>query len=230
MAYRGIFFDIGWTLMRPRRSWFLTDLFFEMTEGKELDPSVLQTALDASIPILNQHHRMDTYQEEEAQFQRFYQALLANLPSLCLESQAAAMLAHDKVYNYSNYIFFEDALPVLATLSSEYRLGIISDTWPSATGFLKDVGLYPLFDSITFSCNLGVFKPDPKLYQHALNSMDLPASSTLFVDDNPACLAGAEKAGILPVQICCNPDAPPPEYSLHISSLSQLPKLLSQLS
>jgi ribonuclease HI len=31
-----------------------------------------------------------------------------------------------------NYVFYEDSKPVLERLKGTYRLGVISDTWPSA--------------------------------------------------------------------------------------------------
>lgn len=42
----------------------------------------------------------------------------------------------------------------------------------------------------------GVLKPDPKAYAVALDTMGLSAAEVLFVDDQPANLAGAEAAGL----------------------------------
>ena len=44
-------------------------------------------------------------------------------------------LATDLVYNSDKYVFFDDALKVIPTLKSKYKLAIVSDAWPS----LKDV-------------------------------------------------------------------------------------------
>lgn len=111
MTYRGIFFDIGWALMYPRKSWFLTDLFYQLVSPDKLASTDISTALQTSMPVLTKRHRMDTLDQEEKQFQQFYRTFLSNVPTLGLDNHAADILAHDKVYNYENYIFFEDVLP-----------------------------------------------------------------------------------------------------------------------
>lgn len=227
MGYQGIFFDIGWTLMRPRRSWFFSDIFYAL--AAPVSEEQLERAATAAMPILDHNHRMDTRLEEEQQFEKFYQAIQRQLPELSLSAEAVHLIAHDKVYNYQNYIFFDDVRPVLERLKHTYRLGIISDTWPSAEYFLKENGLYELFDSITFSCQLGVFKPDQQMYQHALQSMALPAEQTIFVDDSLSCLRGAMEAGITPIQMCAKPNCATAPDILAVGSMTELEQLLKDL-
>lgn len=69
MGFRGIFFDIGWTLMKPRRSWFFSELFFARTAP--VSDAQLNEAADAAMPILEHDHRMDSLQQEESQFLSF---------------------------------------------------------------------------------------------------------------------------------------------------------------
>lgn len=225
MAYQGIFFDLGWTLMKPRRSWFLTDLFYELFPNIAKAPA-LDAAFVSCLPILHDNHKIDTLDQEEAQFLRFYQAVFEKLSFSAPDDTAIRYLAHDKVYNFKNYIFFEDALPVLTRLKQHYKLGVISDTWPSAVCFLKDAGLYELFDSFTFSYQFGVFKPEPILYQHALLEINLPPAQTIFVDDNPKCLEGARQQGILPIQILNNPNAQPAPQMWQVKNLTALESIL----
>lgn len=228
MKFQGIFFDIGWTLMKPRRDWFLSDFLYDMLPP-HIQEEALEQAFQSAMYILNENHKMETLEQEEDRFFLFYQAVFAQLPQLGLNDTAARAVAHDKVYNYRNYRFFEDALPVLTRLKQQFRLGVISDTWPSATNFLKDAGLYDLFDSITFSCQLGVFKPDAALYRHVLSGLGLPPEQTIFVDDCPECLAGAAALGILPIQILNKPNLQPGPKFLHANSLTELETLILRL-
>ena len=224
MGFRGIFFDIGWTLMKPRRSWFFSDLFFARTAP--VSDAQLNEAADAAMPILEHDHRMDSLQQEESQFLSFYRAIQRQLPALALDDESVKMIAHDKVYNNQNYIFFDDVKPVLERLRAEYRLGIISDTWPSAERFLKENKIYDLFDSMTFSYQLGVFKPDPQMYQHALQGLGLPAEQTVFVDDSLSCLQGAAALGITPIQMRKKPDCPAMTGIPAVESMTELEQLL----
>jgi 2-haloacid dehalogenase len=55
---------------------------------------------------------------------------------------------------------------------------------------------FTLFDGMVVSGEIGIVKPDPAIYQHLLERFDLRADETLFIDDSPANIAGAEAAGL----------------------------------
>jgi putative hydrolase of the HAD superfamily len=53
-----------------------------------------------------------------------------------------------------------------------------------------------LFDSSTFSCDVGQVKPHPAIYQICLEKLKLAAPEVLFLDDIAANVAGASALGI----------------------------------
>lgn len=72
------------------------------------------------------------------------------------------------------------------------RTGILSnlpaplgDALRAAPGFLDH------FDHITFSYELGVIKPEPEIYHHALEGLGVAPTEALFLDDRPENVAGA---------------------------------------
>ena len=75
---------------------------------------------------------------------------------------------------------FQDALSTLQALRGRYKLGVISDTWPSIRPVLDAFGLTPYFDCFTFSFELGCFKPDRRMYEDALAKMGLPPGGVRF--------------------------------------------------
>ena len=77
-----------------------------------------------------------------------------------------------------------------------------------------------------FSCYLGVYKPHPQMYKHALGAMGIPAEHTLFVDDSVANLEGAAKHGIFPVLITRKKNA---EGCASFTNISKLSELLTYL-
>jgi len=202
---KGIFFDIGWTLCYPTSgNWMITKKCLEYADQnilRSIPKSRLESAYEAAMKYLDDNHLLFTEDEEFAQFKIFYNMLSMALPELGLSEHAIEQIAADKVYNDDNYIFYDDVKPALENLSRHYKLGIISDTWPSAMRFLKSADIYDYFDSITFSCNLGVFKPHAKMYEHATQSIGLPPSETVFVDDSLDNLEGANTYGIIPLLI-----------------------------
>ncbi len=73
---------------------------------------------------------------------------------------------------------------VLAALKAQgYRLGVISDTFPSLQASLEALGIAGYFDSFTASSLVGAGKPDPKIFAAATRSLDVPAHDSVFIDD-----------------------------------------------
>ncbi len=52
------------------------------------------------------------------------------------------------------------------------------------------------FDELTWSCEVGVVKPDPGIYKHCLDKIGVPATECLFVDDSTANVGGAKRCGL----------------------------------
>jgi putative hydrolase of the HAD superfamily len=72
-----------------------------------------------------------------------------------------------------------------------------------------------LFDKHFFSCEIGVVKPEPGIYQHAVNSLQVAPQSAMLIDDNPDNIASAKAFGL---------------RALHFESFDGLvPKLAAEL-
>lgn len=54
----------------------------------------------------------------------------------------------------------------------------------------------PEFDHSTYSCDLGVCKPDPAIYRDCLDGLGVGASEALFLDDRPENVRAAMDLGI----------------------------------
>lgn len=52
------------------------------------------------------------------------------------------------------------------------------------------------FEGFVISGDIGLLKPEPAIFQHALRTFGLAASTTIFVDDHPANVAAAESLGL----------------------------------
>ena len=54
----------------------------------------------------------------------------------------------------------------------------------------------PEFDSRTFSCDVGVCKPQPRIYEDCLQQLGVEPADALFLDDREANVAAAETLGL----------------------------------
>lgn len=223
---KGIFFDVGWTLLAPRYGNWL----YNSKMASELFKLIPQERRDAAfkrgMAYLDTYQRLDTVDEEYSYMRVFYRMIADDLPELGLSEEQTDEIAFDKVYNMDNYIYFDDAVPMLEKLRGKYKLGVISDTWPSITQMLDYGGLTEYFDTFTFSCAVGVCKPDKRMYEDALGKLGLPSHETVFIDDFEFNLDGAAACGINPVLITYKPGAVQSEKYPSISKISGLLELL----
>lgn len=93
-------------------------------------------------------------------------------------------------------IWDTEFLDYCRVLKSKYRLGILSDAESTAREKAKPWINESLFDVIVFSSEVGVCKPDPKIFQCALEQLGVEASETLFIDDRERNVNSAKALGI----------------------------------
>ena len=92
-----------------------------------------------------------------------------------------------------------DAVATLAALrTAGKKLGVITNgpiEWQSRK--LRTLGLEPYFDDIIISDAVGVMKPDPKIFNLALDRLGVKAGEAMYVGDHPKLdIAGARGAGL----------------------------------
>jgi len=60
---------------------------------------------------------------------------------------------------------------------------------------IKEFDLYAPFTPCILSCEVGLEKPDPKIYELLLQEIQMPANQILFVDDRKENIDAALKLG-----------------------------------
>ncbi len=90
---------------------------------------------------------------------------------------------------------------ILRRLKRRYPLYLLSDTNEIHFGYVRGtVDVLRLFDAFVVSYEVGVLKPDPRIYETALGRAGLPAEACVFVDDRAGNVEGAARLGIRAVQ------------------------------
>jgi putative hydrolase of the HAD superfamily len=98
---------------------------------------------------------------------------------------------------------YADVRPLLRTLRERgCRTGVVTNFDGRIGPLLAEVGLAPWFDSVTVASEVGVAKPDPAIFRHALALHGAEPGEAIHVGDSPAeDVAGAAAAGLLPVLV-----------------------------
>jgi putative hydrolase of the HAD superfamily len=73
---------------------------------------------------------------------------------------------------------------LLNDLSATFRLGIVSNFYGNLEPVCEELGIRHLFGCLIDSNVVGVVKPDPKIFQAALDRLEVRAGETVFVGDN----------------------------------------------
>ena len=95
-------------------------------------------------------------------------------------------------------VLFRGTIPLLKSLSSSYRLGLITNGRSDLQrSVIETHGLQGFFDPILISEEVGLSKPDPTLFLRPVQDWELKPEHVLFIGDHPwHDVAGAEAVGM----------------------------------
>ena len=113
--------------------------------------------------------------------------------SSCSDVLAAAL------YDWmpSCWVAADGAVDLLGHLdASGVRLGLVSNIAIDIRPRLDALGMLRHFDTVVLSYEVGLVKPDVRIFEHVLATLDVSPSECLMVGDSPSADGGAAQAGI----------------------------------
>jgi len=188
-----IFFDVDDTLFST--TWF----------ARRARRNAVRAMVDAGLDHGEEEilaELAEVISEFSSNYGQHFDKLLTRLPGRRVENANSALIVAAGVAAYHDTKFreltpFEDAIPLLVDLrKTGLRIGIITHgrTLKQAEKIVR-LGLVSHFDAdaIFISEQVGISKPNPKLYRTALERLALDPARAMYVGDNP-------KHDIVPVQ------------------------------
>lgn len=175
------------------------------------DPESLQVHKQAYVGQI-------TYEQYKTSIMELYGITDPNLLSRGVQISLAE---RDKI------LFFDDARETLSKLKHKnLYLGIVTDTAQPLhvkISKLERGGIGNFWDSIIASHEVGVQKPDPKIYQLALQQLGISSNQAVFVGHKSSELDGARNVGLKTVAFNYDKDAKADFYIEKFSDLAALP-------
>ena len=90
-----------------------------------------------------------------------------------------------------------DLISFIRSLRPGYKTGMISNAWSELRHWLElKWRIADAFDHIVISAEVGVLKPDPRIYHLALNGLGVAPDETIFIDDFRENVEGALSLGM----------------------------------
>lgn len=206
-AVRAIFFDVGFTLLAPHPSVMSIAQAACLRQGVDIDVECLRQQQRLAEEHLRSATKAQpwTWSDETAinavwtsYFTTMLGPCLRNQPELLESCVQETVRAFDDAGNYALY---PDVLPCLKALyERDLTLGIISDWGISLSLILRHHDLIPYFDFAVISAQARRAKPDPQLFQTALERANAVPDYTLHIGDSYVLdVLGARAAGITPI-------------------------------
>ncbi len=90
----------------------------------------------------------------------------------------------------------EALVALLRGLRGSVRTAIVSNAWPETRARLRRDGMLDLVDELVISAEVGCAKPDPRIFEIALDRVGAAPAGALFIDDTPGHVAAAQALGI----------------------------------
>lgn len=195
---KSILFDSGRVLNRSLTGhWFISPNFFKYVNKEKflsIEKERINNAFSNAQKYLFNEKLIKNREEELIHFSNFYKLFSENLPELQINN--IEDLAKDMVYNTSKYVFYEDVKEVIPRLKNKYKMAVVSDAWPSLENVFIDADMKKYFEIIVISTQIGTLKPDPRMYETAIERLQVNNSEAIFIDDNINNCLGAERLGI----------------------------------
>lgn len=95
---------------------------------------------------------------------------------------------------------YDDTDPILDMIAPDHKLGLVSNSPPTIRTVIDRFDLRQFFDTIVLSCDVGLLKTDPEMFEIALDDLDLETDDVIMVGDSlHTDVKGAKAAGIKPV-------------------------------
>jgi HAD superfamily hydrolase (TIGR01509 family) len=201
---RGVFFDLYGTLLlygdmdRAWDSW-LTALHQALAEqGSTLDREQLRRACDGlfSGPEPPPVDGITLYERRLVELGKKFR--------LELDAPALASIAVRTIEAWQVQVKLDpETLPLLDWLRPRFRTALVTnfDHPPHVDRLLRRLDLDSCFDSIVVSGAVGTRKPDPAIFDTALEATGLAPAEIAYVGDAPEDVAAARSAGMRPICI-----------------------------
>ena len=125
------------------------------------------------------------------------------LKALQKETKNANINQVEKAWNAMLLDLPEERIQLIEKLKNNYSIYLLSNTnaihidaIKKQLGERKWLAFCKLFDKMYLSHELGLRKPDVKIFEYILNEQKLKAEEVFFIDDSPQHIASAKKIGI----------------------------------
>lgn len=186
-SVEAVLFDFGGVLTNPVRtsidSWMAADRIEPASFSRTLKAWLGRTA-PGGTPL----HRLETGEISVTEFEEVFAAALHTTDGSPISAPGIVGRL------FAGLALDEAMFDLIADLKAAgIAVGLLSNSWGNTYPRER---LEALMDPVVISGEVGLRKPDPAIYDHALDLLGQPADRVVFVDDAEPNLVGARACGL----------------------------------
>ncbi|PWH16709.1 MAG: hypothetical protein DDG59_09185 [Anaerolineae bacterium] len=100
----------------------------------------------------------------------------------------------------------EAFVQLIRSYRKTHRIGLLSNAWDDLRSVLKDqLAILDIFDEVIISAEVGLMKPDRRIYELAAQTFRVPPQEAVFIDDLLVNVQAAQEAGMKAIQFRSTP-------------------------
>lgn len=192
---KAIIFDYGGTLAESKTPW---DIVSEKAVERLSIDGIDVKAIDFQNAVMDtvEWRRTIHMEGKEVDSHEFFNHALGILGHSTGRDTTDELEMY--VYESSKTEWLADLEILLPALSENYKLALLSNAWLEAPRqVLRDKGYGRWFDVMVCSYDIGIPKPDPRIFQHTLSLLNVEASEAVMIGDSiKADIEGAINSGL----------------------------------
>jgi putative hydrolase of the HAD superfamily len=225
-GYRAVLFDALGTLVELEPPWPRLRRALEQRHGVAVSEEQAKEAMLAEMAYYRAHHNEGSDHATLGELRRRCALVLRDRLTAARALSADEMT--EALLDSLRFVPYADAAETLAVLrAAGLRLAVVSNWDCSLPSILAEVGLAAAVDEIVVSAQVGVSKPDPRIFEAALERLRCKPQEAVFVGDSlETDVAGARAAGIRSLMLDRHPRAAEAEEVERIISLTDMLELL----
>jgi glycerol-3-phosphate cytidylyltransferase len=181
---KAIIFDLGGVIQGL--DWSpVVNAIIDLKEG--LDIETYKAAL-----YYDRENYFDLYETSQMSKEQFW-GMVATRLNIDQKHISKLSESFELLYSFVNY----ELIDFLRKLKQDYKLFALANISPELENKIVKDNIYAhLFDSIYYSHQIGLKKPDPKAFYKVLEENDMIVEECLFVDNDMKNIVGANNIGI----------------------------------
>lgn len=91
----------------------------------------------------------------------------------------------------------QELISLIRELRPRFKTGLLSNAWPDLRHALEDLWeIADVFDKVVISAEVGLVKPDPRIYQLVLEQLGINPPQAIFIDDFAVNIKAAKQLGL----------------------------------